>query len=112
MPEKTIISYEEFSKMDLRIGRIVKVEPVPQSRNLIKLSIDVGKGEIKQGVAGLANVYSSSELEGKQIAVINNLQPRRIFGVQSNVMILAAEDEATISLLVPERPVEVGSQIK
>ncbi len=112
MSEKTVISYEEFSKMDLRIGKIVKVEPVPQSRNLIKLLIDVGKGEIKQGVAGIAQVYSSSELEGKQVAVIDNLQPRRIFGVQSTVMILAAEDEATISLLIPERPVKIGSQIK
>jgi methionyl-tRNA synthetase len=112
MPEKVIVSYEEFSKMDLRIGKIVKAEPVPQSRNLIKLSIDVGKGEIKQGVAGIAQLYSLDELEGKQVAVINNLQPKRIFGVQSNVMILAAEDEATISLLVPECPVKVGSRIK
>ena len=112
MSEKTIVSYEEFSKMDLRIGKIVKAEPVPQSRNLIKLSIDVGKGEIRQGVAGIARIYSSNELEGKQVAVINNLQPKRVFGVESNVMILAAEDEATISLLVPERPVKIGSQIK
>lgn len=112
MSEKTIVSYEEFSKLDLRIGKIVKAEPVPQSRNLIKLSIDVGKGEIRQGVAGIARIYSSNELEGKQVAVINNLQPKRVFGVESNVMILAAEDEATISLLVPERPVKIGSQIK
>lgn len=112
MSEKVVVSYEEFSKMDLRIGKIVKAEPVPHSRNLIKLSIDVGKGEIKQGVAGIAHIYSSNELEGKQVAVINNLQPKRVFGVQSDVMILAAEDEATISLLVPERPVKIGSQIK
>lgn len=112
MTEKMIVSYAEFSKMDLRIGKIVKAEPVPQSRNLIKLFIDVGKGEIKQGVAGIAHTYSSEELEGKHVAVINNLQPKRIFGIESNVMILAAEDEATISLLVPERPVKTGSQIK
>jgi methionyl-tRNA synthetase len=112
MSQKVTVSYEEFSKMDLRIGKIVRAEPVPQSRNLVKLSIDVGEGEIKQGVAGIAHIYSSNELEGKQVAVINNLQPKRIFGVQSNVMILAAEDEATISLLVPERPVKIGSQIK
>ena len=112
MSDKAVISYEEFSKMDLRIGKIVKAEPVPQSRNLIKLSIDVGKGEIKQGVAGIAKIYASNELEGKQVAVLNNLQPRRIFGILSNVMILAAEDEATISMLVPECPVKVGSQIK
>lgn len=112
MSEKAIVSYEEFSRMDLRIGKIAKAERVPGSRNLVKLSIEVGKGQIKQGVAGIAHIYSSSELEGKQVVVINNLQPRRVFGVQSNVMILAAEDEATISLLVPERSVKIGSQIK
>jgi methionine--tRNA ligase beta chain len=112
MSEKVLVSYEEFSKMDLRIGKIVKAELVPGSRNLIKLSIDVGRGEIKQGVAGIAHIYSPDELQGKQVAVINNLQPKRIFGVESNVMILAAEDETTISLLIPERPVEIGSRIK
>jgi methionine--tRNA ligase beta chain len=112
MSEKVFVSYEEFSKMDLRIGKIVKAEPVPGSRNLIKLSIDVGEGEIKQGVAGIAHIYSSDELHGKQVAIINNLQPKRIFGVESNVMILAAEDETTITLLIPERPVKIGSRIK
>jgi methionine--tRNA ligase beta chain len=112
MSEKVLVSYEEFLRMDLRIGKIVKAEPVPKSRNLIKLHIDVGQGETKQGVAGIANIYPPDELEGKLVAVINNLQPKRIFGVESNVMILAAEDEKTISLLIPERPVRTGSRIK
>jgi methionine--tRNA ligase beta chain len=112
MPEKALVSFEEFSKMDLRVGKIVKAEPVQGSRRLVKLSIDVGGGGVRQAVAGIAHIYSPEELEGKQVAVINNLQPKRIFGVESNVMILAAEDEATISLLIPERPVKTGSQIK
>jgi len=112
MPEKTLVSYEEFSKMDLRVGKIIEAEPVPQSRKLVKLSIDVGGGEIRQAVAGIAHLYSPNDLEGKQVAVINNLQPKRIFGIESNVMILAAEDEESISLIVPERPVKPGSQIK
>ena len=90
MSDKAVISYEEFSKMDLRIGKIVKAEPVPQSRNLIKLSIDVGKGEIKQGVAGIAKIYASNELEGKQVAVLNNLQPRRIFGILAAEIVVTA----------------------
>lgn len=112
MSEKAMITFEEFSRMDLRVGKIVKAEPIPQSRKLIKLSIDVGDGETKQAVAGIAHLYSPEDLEGKHVAVINNLQPKRIFGVESNVMILAAEDEATISLLIPERPVKTGSPIK
>jgi len=107
-----IVSYEEFSKMDLRIGKIVKVERVPGSRNLVKLLIDVGGGETRQGLAGIAQIYSPEGLEGKHVAVIANLQPRRMFGLESNVMILAAEDGATISLLQPDKPVKVGSKIK
>jgi len=117
MSEKTksnpqIVSYEEFSKMDLRIGKIMKAERVPGSRNLVKLIIDVGGDETRQGLAGIAQIYSPEGLEGKHVAVIVNLQPRRMFGVESNVMILAAEDEAIISLLQPDKPVKVGSKIK
>jgi len=106
-----IVSFEEFSKMDLRIGKITEAEAVSQSRNLIKLIIDVG-GEMRQAVAGIAQYYSPKELEGKQVAVIVNLQPKRMFGIESNVMILAAEDEKTVSLLLPDRPVKVGSKVR
>jgi len=111
MPSQ-IVSFEEFSKMDLRIGKIIKAEPVTGSRNLIKMHVDVGEGEIRQAVAGIAQHYSPKELEGKQVAVIANLQPKRMFGIESNVMILAAEDEKTISILLPDRPVKVGSKIR
>jgi len=111
MPSQ-IVSFEEFSKMDLRIGKITKAEPVTGSRNLIKMYIDVGEGEIQQAVAGIAQYYSPKELEGKQVAVIANLQPKRMFGIESTVMILAAEDEKTVSILLPDRPVKVGSKIR
>jgi len=107
-----IVSFEEFSKMDLRVGKITRAESVAGSRNLIKMLIDVGGGETRQGVAGIAQHYSPKELEGKQVAVIVNLQPKRMFGIESNVMILAAEDEKTVSMLLPDRPVKVGSKIR
>jgi len=107
-----IVSFEEFSNMDLRIGKIMKAEAVPQSRNLIKLLIDIGSGELRPAVAGIAQHYSPKELEGKQVAIIANLQPKRMFGIESNVMILAAEDEKTVSMLLPDRPVKVGSKIR
>jgi len=97
--------------MDLRVGKINKAEQVTGSRNLVKMLIDVG-GEIRQAVAGIAQYYSPKELEGKHVAVIVNLQPKRMFGIESNVMILAAEDEKTISILLPDRPVKVGSKIR
>jgi methionyl-tRNA synthetase len=111
MPEK-IVSFEEFTKMDLRIGKINKAEPVTGSRNLIKMLVDVGEGETRQAVAGIAQFYNAQELEGRHVAVIVNLQPKKMFGLESNVMILAAEDEKTISILQPDRPVKTGSKIK
>lgn len=111
MPEK-IVSFEEFTKMDLRIGKITKAEPVTGSRNLIKMLVDVGEGETRQAVAGIAQFYNAKELEGRHVAVIVNLQPKKMFGLESNVMILAAEDEKTISILLPDRPVKTGSKIK
>lgn len=111
MPEK-IVSFEEFSKMDLRIGQITKAESVAGSKNLIKMFIDVGGGETRQAVAGVAQYYTAKELEGKHVAVIVNLQPKRMFGIESNVMILAAEDEKTVSVLLPDRLVKVGSKIR
>jgi len=111
MAEKTV-SYEEFSKMDLRIGKISKAEPVQGSRNLVKMLIDVGGGENRQAVAGIAQYYNPKDLEGKSVAVIANLQPRKMFGVESNVMILAAEDDKTVSILLPDQPVKTGSKIK
>jgi len=110
MPEK-IVSFEDFAKMDLRVGKITKAETVAGSKNLIKMLIDVG-GENRQAVAGVAQYYSPKELEGKQVAVIVNLQPKKMFGIESNVMILAAEDEKTVSVLLPDRAVKVGSKIR
>lgn len=110
MPEG-IVSFDEFSKMDLRIGKIAKAEPVAGSKNLIRLLIDVG-GETRQAVAGIAQCYSPKDLEGKHVAVIVNLQPKRMFGLDSNVMILAAEDEKTVTVLQPDRPVKAGSKIR
>jgi methionine--tRNA ligase beta chain len=110
MAEK-IVSYEEFSKMDLRIGKVVKAEPVQGSRNLVKMLIDIG-GDSRQAVAGIAQYYNPKDLEGKSVAIIANLQPRKMFGLESNVMILAAEDDKTVSILLPDRPVKTGSKIK
>ena len=106
-----IVSFEEFSKMDLRIGKIIKAEPVPQSRNLVKMTIDIGN-ESRQAVAGIAQHYSPKDLEDKNVVVIANLQPKKMFGIESNVMILAAEDEKTISILTPDRLVKAGSRIR
>lgn len=106
------IAFEEFSRLDLRVGKIVKAEKVPKSKSLVKLKIDIGGGEHRQAVAGIAQHYEPEQLEGKSIAVLANLQPKRIFGLDSEVMILAAEDDENISILIPHKPVNAGSKIK
>jgi methionyl-tRNA synthetase len=106
------VSFEEFSKLDLRVGKITKVEDVPKSTNLMKLLIDIGEGEVKQAVAGIAKYYEPKQLEGKHVVVIANLEPRRLFGLESQVMILAAQDGEVVSVLKPDHVVKAGSKIK
>jgi methionine--tRNA ligase beta chain len=88
------------------------VESVPKSANLVKLLIDIGGGEMKQAVAGIAKHYEPKQLEGRHVAIIVNLQPRQIFGLESQVMILAAQDGDVVSVLQPDRTVKPGSKIK
>ncbi len=105
------VSMEEFSKLDLRAGKIVKVEKIPRSKSLLKLTIDIGDDQLKTAVAGIAEYYSPKELEGRQLVVVTNLEPRKIFGVESEVMILAAQDEKNVVILQPEKPIKIGSKI-
>jgi methionyl-tRNA synthetase len=108
--EKTpTVSFEEFQKLEIRTGRVLSAEPVPKSNKLLKLLVDIGT-EKRQIVAGMQQFYASGELVGKDVVVVVNLAPARIFGVESNGMVLAAGDAA--SLLVPLKPVEPGSKIR
>jgi len=105
------VSIDEFMRMDLRIGRVLKAEPILGSRKLLKLTIDIGVGRPRVAVAGIAEQYKPEDLEGKHLAVITNLKPRKIMGVESEVMILAAQDGKTISLIQPDKAVKPGSRI-
>ena len=105
------ISIEDFSKIDLRVGKIVKAEHVPKSKNLLKLTIDIGEGNLKTAVAGIAKYYRTEELEGQNIVVVTNLKPRKIFGIESEVMILAAQDGEKVVFIQPEKPVSPGSKV-
>jgi methionyl-tRNA synthetase len=104
-----VVAFEEFQKLDIRTGRVLSCEPVPKSNKLLKLVVDIGP-EKRQIVAGMQQFYKPEEMVGKDIVVVTNLAPAKIFGVESNGMILAAGDAA--SLLVPLRPVEPGSKIR
>ncbi|HDI78565.1 MAG TPA: methionine--tRNA ligase [Desulfobacteraceae bacterium] len=104
------ISIKEFSKIDLRIGKIIGADSIEGSNSLLKLKVDMG--EVKTMVAGLARHYSPSELLGRQVVVVYNLKEAEIMGVKSEGMILAAEDRDGICLLTPDREVSPGSKVR
>jgi len=105
------ISFEEFQKLDLRIGRISEASQIPGSRNLIRMIVDFGT-EKRQAVAGLLQYYKPESLVDKKCAFILNLQRRKMMGVESQCMIFAAEDDkGSVVLLQPEKDIAEGSKI-
>ena len=105
------ISFEEFQKLDMRIGKIVEANQIPGSRNLIRMIVDFGT-EKRQAVAGLLQWYKPEQLVGKKCAFILNLQRRKFMGVESQCMILAAEDDkGNVVILQPEKDIEIGSKV-
>ena len=105
-----MIKFEDFQKLDLRVGKIVEAEKVEGSEKLIKLKEDIG-GEERQLVAGIGKNYSPEDLIEKEIIVVANLEPKVLFGIESQGMLLAAEDGDTVSLLMPDKEVKPGSRV-
>ncbi|MEM5879418.1 MAG: methionine--tRNA ligase subunit beta [Candidatus Aenigmatarchaeota archaeon] len=106
------VSFADFQKIEMRIGKILEAEPVPNSKKLIKLQVDLGK-EKRQAVAGLLEYYKPEELVGKSFVFVTNLKPVKLMGVESNCMIIAADDgKGNIVLVQPERDIEPGSLIR
>ncbi len=106
-----MITYEEFRKTELKIATIKDVQAHPQADRLYILTVDVG-GVTKQIVAGIRLFYSEEALKGRQVIVVDNLEPAVIRGVESQGMLLAASDEKGISVLSPDRQVQEGSLVK
>ncbi len=109
--EKNMISFDEFKKLDIRIGEIKKVEDIENSKNLFKLTVDVGE-ETKQSVGGFKGHYTKDQLEGKKLPVLVNLEPSELMGVKSECMILAAvAGNKKPVLLEPEGDLEAGTGV-
>lgn len=106
-----MIPFEEFKKLDIRIGKIVAATPMAGSDKLLRLEIDVG-GEVRQIIAGIAQYYAPEDLVSKEIPVLMNLEPKLLKGLESQGMILAADLEGRPVLLHPEREIPPGSIIK
>src|SRR3989338_2353164 len=96
------VTFEEFKKLDLRVGRIIEAENHPNADRLFVVKVEWGEGP-KQLVAGIRNKYSIETLIGRQVVVVANLEPAAIRGVESQGMILAAADENGVSILSLDR---------
>jgi tRNA-binding protein len=106
------IPLSDFSKIEMRVGRIASVEDMPAARKpMYKLVIELGGGETKQCVAGIKDRYSKEELMGKAVVAVVNLQPKSVAGAVSECMLLAAFNDTELTLLVPEKSVSLGSTV-
>ena len=109
--QKAEISYDDFAKLDMRIGTIVAAEAVPKSKKLLKLTIDTGIDQ-RTVLSGIAQQFNPEELPGKQVTVLINLAPRKMMGMISQGMVLMVEDaDGSLRILKPEQPVQNGSTI-
>jgi methionine--tRNA ligase beta chain len=105
------ITFEDFKKIDLRVGKILEVEKVEGSEKLLKLIVDL-RGEKRQLVAGIGEFYKREDLIGKEIVIVANLKTKKIMGIESQGMILAADKEGEPVILIPEKEVPSGTIIR
>ena len=106
------IPFDDFMKLELRVGKVEEATLISGSKNLLKLIVDFGS-EKRQSVAGLLRYYKPEELVGKKFVFVMNLQRRKLMGIESQCMVLAAEDnEGNVILLSPEKDIAAGSRIR
>ena len=106
------IPFDTFSQLDIRVGRMIEVEEMPQARKpMYRLKIDFGDGAPKQCVAGIRASYTKEQLSGKIVVAVVNLQPKSVVGVVSECMMLAAIDNGGASLLSPDKELPPGTKV-
>lgn len=106
------ITFDDFKKVELRIGKVLEAEDVTTSEKLLKLKVDIGGGQTRQLIAGIKKQYQGAELVGKLVVVAANLEPRQVMGIESQGMVLCATGEAGPVILQPNRDVPPGSEVR
>lgn len=106
------VNFSDWEKLDLRAGKIIEIDEIPGADKLYKLKVDLGK-EKRTLVAGLKQYYKKDELKNKKVIVFCNLEPRKLKGIESQGMILAAVDDShsKVRLLQPDGEIELGSRV-
>jgi methionyl-tRNA synthetase len=111
-PAKADISFDDFSKMDIRVGTILEAEKVPKTKKLIKLKVDTGIDK-RIVVSGIAEFFETETIIGKQVCILVNLAPRKIKGIESQGMILMAEDaDGRLEFVAPGSKIKPGSEVR
>ncbi|MBI4036218.1 methionine--tRNA ligase subunit beta [Candidatus Daviesbacteria bacterium] len=106
-----MIAIEDFAKVELKVGTVLEAEDIEGSEKLIKLKVDLGEEQPRQILAGIKQWYKSEDLKGKQAVVVANLEPRMMMGLESQGMILCADNNKPI-FLKPSQKVPPGSKIR
>lgn len=111
-PQEALIAIDDFAKVELRVARVTACEPVAKSDKLLKLSVSLGAMGNRTVVSGIAKFYAAEEMVGKQVVLVANLKPAKLRGIESQGMILCAEDaQHVLKLVTVEAGVEDGARI-
>jgi methionyl-tRNA synthetase len=111
-PATAQIQYDDFAKLELRVGKVVSAEPVPKKDKLLHLEVDLGEAKPRTIIAGIAQAFAPDTLVGKSVIVVANLAPRKMAGLMSEGMILAAGEEQILGLSAVDRDVPPGTRVR
>ncbi len=107
------ISYDKFLSVEVKLGEILEVEEVSGSDKLLKLKVNFGEEKLRQIISGIKNYFENpQDLVGKQCPFVTNLEPRKIFGLESDGMIFAVSDEENFSILEPSKKIKNGTRLE
>ena len=109
---KPLIKFDDFAKVDMRIGTVLLAEDIEGSEKLIKMEVDFGDLGKRQILAGIKSWYGPEDLVGKQLPFVINIEPRKMMGLESQGMILAADSNDGAVILLPDQTVINGTLIK
>ncbi len=107
MSDESSVSYEDFKKLDIRVGIVLEAHNLEKSDHLLRLKVDIGEKEPRQIIAGLKGYYTPQSLVNRKVIVLVNLQPRKMMGLESQGMLLAADvDDKPYLLRIPKEDLE------
>jgi len=104
-------SFSDFKKLDMRVGTIIKAEPIPRTSRLYRIQVDLGEMGVKQTISSLVGYYAPEELINKRIIFLTNLKPAKFSGEVSEGMLLAAEIDDKLALLTTDKEIPNGARV-